>query len=41
MNTKERLIFQVLNYLAIMETKENQPMMNLTRGILYELLNEI
>ncbi len=36
---KRRLIFQALNYLEIMETKENQPLANLIRGILYEILN--
>lgn len=36
---KRRLIFQALNYLEIIETKKNQPLVNLVRGILYELLD--
>ena len=39
MNEKVRLIFQVLNLLATIETKENQPVIRQIQGILYELLN--
>lgn len=35
---KKRLIYQALNYLELIETETNQPLVNLIRGILYELL---
>ena len=36
---KRRLVFQALTYLDIIETRKNQPVVNLIRGILYELLH--
>lgn len=39
MSEKRRLIIQALNYLEIIETEDNQPIVNLIRGLLYEMLN--
>ncbi len=38
MTRKKRLIIQSLNYLELIETEDNQPIVNLIRGLLYELL---
>lgn len=38
MTRKKRLIIQALNYLELIETEDNQPLVNLIRGLLFELL---
>ena len=40
MNRKQWLIFQILNLLALIETKKNQPTIRQIQGLLYSLLNE-
>lgn len=41
MNREKRLIIQALNYLELIETEDNQPMTNLIRGLLLELLDSV
>lgn len=41
MKQKKRLIFRILDYLDLIETPKNQPLVQQIRGLLYELLDEI
>ncbi len=41
MKQKQRLIFRILDLLAIIETSKNQPIVNRIKGYLFELLDEI
>lgn len=40
MNRKKWLIFRILDLLAMIEDKKNQPTINQIRGLLFCLLNE-
>ena len=37
----KRLIYHVFDYLAMIETKKNQPLVNRIKGLLYEVLSEL
>jgi len=37
----KRLIYNVLDLLAIIENKRNQPLVNQIKGLLYEVLSEL
>lgn len=37
----KRLIYQALDYLAIIENETNQPIVNQIKGLLYEVLSEL
>jgi hypothetical protein len=39
MNKKKRLIYRILDLLAMIENKKNQPIVNQIKGLLFELLN--
>ncbi len=39
MDRTKWLIFRILDLLAIIENKKNQPIINQIRGLLYELLD--
>lgn len=41
MNETKRLIFQVINLLAMLENEENQPMVQEAINLLYEILSLI
>ena len=41
MKKEKRLIIQALNYLELIETEDNQPIVNLIRGLLFEMLNNV
>lgn len=40
MNRKKRLIFRILDLLAIIETEKNQPIVNQIRGLVFSLIEE-
>lgn len=40
MNYKRRLIVRIFNLLELIETKNNQPIVNEIRGLLHALINE-
>lgn len=40
MSYKKRLIFHILDLLAIIETEKNQPIVNQIRGLLFALYEE-
>lgn len=41
MNKKKWLIFRILDLLALIENKKNQPKVNEIRGYLFELMDEL
>ena len=41
MTRNKRLVIQALNYLELIETEENQPLANLIRGLLLEILENV
>lgn len=38
MNSKKWLIYRILDLLAMIENRKNQPIVNQIKGLLYELL---
>lgn len=41
MKYKKRLIFRILDLVAMLENEKNKPIVNQIKGLLYELLSEL